>query len=159
SSASARPAVPVPAMTDWRGGLMPLDRVQVKDFASALDWAMADKRAALARIANRRDAPDFENTIAALEHAGQPLADVRNLLDLWGRAFRDDAFDAVERELQPRLGAFDSEVLQSAALARRVEAVYRARDIAGLGPEQRALTERTYRAFKLAGAALPDAAR
>src|SRR6185295_7207579 len=87
------------------------------------------------------------------------LADVRNLLDLWGRAFRDDAFDAVERELQPRLGAFDSEVLQSAALARRVEAVYRARDIAGLGPEQRALTERTYRAFKLAGAALPDAAR
>jgi peptidyl-dipeptidase Dcp len=151
------PASPRPAMADWPRGLMPLDRVKVADFEPALAWAMADKRAEIARIAGQREPPDFENTIAALERAGQPLADLRGLLDLWGRGFRDDAFTAVEAAVQPRLLGFDAEVLQNAALARRVEAVYRARS--GLGAEARAITEHTHRAFRLAGTQLSDAAR
>jgi peptidyl-dipeptidase Dcp len=148
---------PRPAMTDWPRGLLPLDRVKVADFAPAIAWAMADKRAEIARIAAQREPPDFANTIAALERVGQPLADLRGLLDLWDRAFHDDALTSVQADVQPKLLAFDSEVLQNAALARRVEAVYRARGT--LDAEARAVTEHHYRAFRLAGTQLPDAAR
>lgn len=155
----AKPASPLPAIADWSRGLPPLDRVKVADFKPALAWAMDHKRAEVAQIANRQDPPNFENTIAALERAGLPLADVRAVFDLWARTFRDEAFDAVEAELEPTLLAFDSEVLQKATLARRVEAIYRARDRGGLTAEQRVLTERIYRMFLLAGAQLDDAGR
>jgi len=156
SAMPQKPPSPLPAIADWPGGLPPLDRVKVSDFTPALAWGMAQKRAEIERIAKRQDPPDFENTVAALERAGQPLADVRSLFDLWARSFRDDAFNAVESEIQPKLAAFDSEVLQDAMLGRRVAAVYRSRESSGLRAEQRALTERTYHAFRAAGAELPD---
>lgn len=152
------PSAP-PPLADWRGGLPPLDRVNVSDFKPALEWAMAHKRAEVERIANRTEAPDFENTIVALEIAGQPLADVRALFDVWSRSFQDEAFGAIEAELGPKLADFDAEILQNVALGRRVEAVYRAREASGLGSEQRALIDRTHRAFVLAGSLLPEAPR
>ena len=120
---------------------------------------MEQKRRQLAKIEDSTVPADFENTFAALERAGRPLADVRALFDLWSRSLRNDAFDAVELELLPKLAAFDSEVVQNLKLGKRVEDVYRTREDLKLSAEQRALLEATYRAFRIGGAQLPDSRR
>ncbi|MEJ7601863.1 MAG: M3 family metallopeptidase [Kofleriaceae bacterium] len=145
----------MPALVDWPGGLPPLDRVRAADFGPAFAWAMQRKRDELAEIATQPAPATFDNTIAALERSGLALSDLRALFDLWGRAFRDDAYDAVEEALGPKLAAFAAEIVQDPKLARRVETVWRARG--NTTTEQRRLTELVYDRF--AAARLPASAR
>ena len=61
----------------WDGplGAPPFAQVRPEDFPSAFDTAMAWHRAEIAAIADQSAAPDFDNTIAALERSGfSPVA-------------------------------------------------------------------------------------
>src|SRR3712207_5745378 len=65
-----------PLLAKWEGpfgGVPPFDRVQISLFKPALEAAMAEQLAEIDRIAKNTAAPDFENTIAALELAGRTL--------------------------------------------------------------------------------------
>src|ERR1044071_795308 len=65
-----------PLLAKWEGpygGVPPFDRVQIPLFKPALETAMAEQLAEIQKIANDSAAPDFENTIAALEQSGQSL--------------------------------------------------------------------------------------
>src|SRR5271163_2055993 len=62
-----------PMLASWTGpygGTPPFDRVRVADFVPALEAAMAENLREVDRIANQEPAPDFDNTLAALERAG-----------------------------------------------------------------------------------------
>ena len=63
-----------PLVSKWQGpygGVPPFDQVQVALFKPALEAAMAAQLAETERIAKNPAAPDFDNTIVALEEAGQ----------------------------------------------------------------------------------------
>ncbi|HEU4767897.1 MAG TPA: hypothetical protein VFS77_10995, partial [Pyrinomonadaceae bacterium] len=65
-----------PLLAKWEGpygGVPPFDRVQVPLFKPALEAAMAEQLAEIQKIASDTAAPDFENTIGALERAGRTL--------------------------------------------------------------------------------------
>ena len=64
-----------PLLTDWNTpfGLPPFGAISDDDFAPAVDAALALSRANIAAIADDPDAPDFANTIAALEQADATL--------------------------------------------------------------------------------------
>ena len=68
-------------------------------------------------------------------------------------------FDAVEREMEPKLAAFQDRILQNERLFARVAAVYESREKAGLAPEQKRLSWRTYTTFTRAGARLDAAGK
>src|SRR5215813_6995550 len=71
-----------PLLAKWEGpysGVPPFDRVQVQFFKPALEAAMTEQLAETERIANNSAAPDFENTIAALERTGHTLDRVTTL--------------------------------------------------------------------------------
>jgi peptidyl-dipeptidase Dcp len=79
---AAAPAQPMaasavnPLLPDWTGpygGVPPFEQVRVEHFTPALEAAMAENLAAVQRIASDPAAPDFENTIAALERADRTL--------------------------------------------------------------------------------------
>src|SRR5690349_24340358 len=77
-----------PLLAKWEGpygGVPPFDRVQIPLFKPALEAAMAEQLAETERIANNPAAPDFENTIAALERTGHTLDRVTTLYEI-GRA-------------------------------------------------------------------------
>jgi peptidyl-dipeptidase Dcp len=155
----SKPPALQPTLVEWNTGLPPFGNLKVEDFKPALEWAMAHKHQALARIALETVPPTFDNTIAPLERAGFELTDVRAIFNLWGRSFRNEAFDAVEAEMEPRMAAFDAELLQNVNVAQRVQAVYKMRRNAGLSVEQQRLTEHFYRAILLSGGGLSDEAR
>ncbi len=150
-----------PLLAEWKGayGGTPLfDRVKVADFKPALDAAMAEKLSEVERIAKNSAAPTFENTIAAMERTGRRLDRVQAVYGVWSSAMNDAEFQAVEREMSPKLAEFSDKITQNEALFKRIEAVYNSPEKAKLTSEQQRLTWLYYNNFVLAGARLkPDA--
>ena len=68
-------------------------------------------------------------------------------------------FQAVEREMAPRLAAFRDQVTQNETLFKRIAAVYEARESAGLTPEQKRLAWLYYTTFARTGARLDPAGK
>ncbi|HEY0591167.1 MAG TPA: M3 family metallopeptidase [Thermoanaerobaculia bacterium] len=159
---AGEPAASNPLLAAWTGpfgGVPPFDRVRVADFEPALEAAMVENLAEIERIASDPAPPTFENTIAAMEKSGRALDRVSTIYGIWSSTMNTPDFQAVEREMEPKLAAFADKITQNAALFRRIEAVYNAPEKASLTPEQQRLTWRYYTNFVRAGAKLDDAAK
>jgi peptidyl-dipeptidase Dcp len=146
-----------PLLAEWAGpygGVPPFDRVRVEHFKPALEAAMAENLAEVERIASNTAPPTFENTVAAVERAGRTLNRVGAVYNVWASTMNGPEFQAVEREMSPRLAAFADKITQNEALFRRLEAVYKASDKSRLTPEQKRLAWFYHNNFVRAGARL-----
>jgi peptidyl-dipeptidase Dcp len=151
-----------PLLAKWEGpfgGVPPFDRVQVPLFKPALEAAMAEQLAEIDRIAKDPAAPDFDNTIAPLERAGKTLNRVGTLYGVWGATMASPEFQAVQREMAPRLAAFNDKITQNEALFKRIDAVYNSPAKAKLKPEQQRVAWLYYTNFVRAGARLKPEAK
>ena len=151
-----------PLLAKWEGphgGVPPFDRVQIPLLKPALEAGMAEQLAETQRIANDPAPPDFENTIVALERTGEGLDRVRTLYGVWGATMSSPEFQAVEREMAPRLAAFNDQITQNEALFKRIEAVYNSPSKAKLNSEQQRLAWLYYTNFVRAGARLSPEAK
>jgi peptidyl-dipeptidase Dcp len=168
ASADAAASAPAPAadpdnplLAEWTGpygGVPPFDRVRIEHFRPALEAAMAQELAEVERIASNPQPATFENTIAALERTGRVTGRVGTVYGIWGGNMSTPEFQAVEREMAPRLAAYSDQITQNAALFRRIEAVYNSPQKSSWTPEQQRLAWRYYTNFVRAGAQL-DAAK
>jgi peptidyl-dipeptidase Dcp len=159
--APAAAAASNPLLAQWTGpygGVPPFDRVRVADFVPALEAAMAENLAEVERIAADPEAPTFENTVLAFERAGRTLQRVMTLYGVWSSSMNTPEFQAVQREMAPRLAAFNDRITQNEALFRRFEAVNASPAKARLTPEQQRLLWVHHNNFVRAGARL-DAAK
>jgi peptidyl-dipeptidase Dcp len=146
-----------PLLAKWEGpygGVPPFDRVKVSLFKPALEAAMVEGLAEIDKIAKNPAAPDFENTIAALERSGHMLERVSTLYGVWGATMSTPEYQVVQREMAPRLAAFYDQITQNEALFKRIDAVYNSPAKAKLTPEQQRLTWFYYTNFVSAGARL-----
>ncbi|HEU4451852.1 MAG TPA: M3 family metallopeptidase [Longimicrobium sp.] len=164
ATAAAAPAAAGdnPLLAEWTGpygGIPPFDKVEVRHFRPAIEAGMAAQLAEIDAIAGSREAPSFENTIAAMERAGSTLDRVTTIYGIWSSNMNGPEFQAVEREMAPRLAAFSDRITQNEALFRRIEAVYSSPDTTRLTPEQRRLAWRYYTNFVRAGAKLEGPAK
>ncbi|HXQ72921.1 MAG TPA: M3 family metallopeptidase, partial [Pyrinomonadaceae bacterium] len=151
-----------PLLAKWEGpfgGIPPFDKVQIALFKPALEAAMTEQLAETERIANNPAAPDFENTIAALERTGSSFDRVGTLYGVWAATMANPEFQAVQREMAPRLAAFNDQITQNEALFKRIDAVYNSPDKAKLKPEQQRVTWLYYTNFVRAGARLKPEAK
>ncbi|UUR07172.1 M3 family metallopeptidase [Sphingomonas glaciei] len=149
-----------PLLEEWGGpaGSPDFGAVRADQFLPAIDLGIALSRAELAAITDNVAAPDFDNTIAALERSGAALARVRRIFWMLASAQADENIHAIEAEVSARLTAWGTEVSQNAALFARVAAVWQMRD--RLEPEQARLVDNSYKGFIAGGAALdPEAKR
>jgi peptidyl-dipeptidase Dcp len=151
-----------PLLSKWEGpygGVPPFDRVQVPLFKPALEAAMAEQLAEIDTIAKNPAAPDFENTITALERTGRTLSRVGTVYGVWGATMATPEYQAVQREMAPRLAAFNDQITQNEVLFRRIEAVYNSPAKARLTPEQQRVSWLYYTNFVRAGARLSPEAK
>ncbi|MEP6570947.1 MAG: M3 family metallopeptidase [Acidobacteriota bacterium] len=154
------PPPPNPLLGKWEGpygGVPPFDRVQVADFKPALEAGIAENLADVERIAKDPAEPTFANTIVALERAGQTLDRVQTIYGVFGSTMNGPEFQVVQREMAPRLAAFNDQITQNTALFKRIEAVYNSPAKTKFSPEQQRLTWLYYTNFVRAGARLGTA--
>jgi Zn-dependent oligopeptidases len=151
------PTTETPLLAPWSGpygGVPPFDRVKVAELQPALEAAMNGQLAEVDRIAHDPAAPTFANTIAAMERTGRALDRVTTIYGVYSSTMNDDAVQAVERVMAPKLAEFSDKITQNTALFKRIAAVYDVREKAGLTPEQQRLTWLYYTNFVRAGAKL-----
>ncbi|MET0359198.1 MAG: M3 family metallopeptidase [Pararhizobium sp.] len=145
-----------PALTDWTGpdGLPHFEAVTDTDFAPAFDAALAEHDGEIAGIAHNLEAPTFENTIVALEIAGDSLSRVSALF--WNRAgaHTNETIQALEREIAPKMSRHYSKIGMDATLFARIDTLWNARDTLGLSLEQSRVLERHWKGFVKSGARL-----
>jgi peptidyl-dipeptidase Dcp len=146
-----------PLLAEWSGpygGVPPFDRVHVADFKPALEASMAENLSEVERIANDSAPPTFENTIVALERAGRSFDRVTTVYGIWSSNMNGPEFQTIQREMAPRLAAFNDKITQNAALFQRIEAVYNSPAKKRLTPEQQRLSWLYYTNFVRGGAKL-----
>jgi len=150
------PAQTNPLTGVWAGpdGLPDFGAVRPEHFPPAFDAALAAHRGEIAAIAASAAAPDFDNTIVALERSGADLTRIANLFFVLAGADTGEALQAVERDITPVLSRHDSDMFMNAALFARVDTLWQQRDALGLDPEQTRLLERYHVRFLRAGAGL-----
>lgn len=151
-----------PLLEPWMGpfgGVPPFDRIRVAHLRPALEAAMADQLRAVERIAADPRAPDFDNTLAALERSGRALDRVMAVFGIYTSVLSEPAVEAVELEMAPRIAEFRDRITQNSALYARIAAVHGQADALSLTPEQRRLAWRYHTDFVRAGAQLDHTAK
>ncbi|WP_246722927.1 M3 family metallopeptidase [Aureimonas sp. OT7] len=139
---------------DGPAGLPDFSKLTADRFEPAFEEAMASHAAEISAIANADAPPSFDNTVAAMERAGALLRRVSATFHALAGANTDDALQAVERAVSPRLSRHSSAISLNEALFARVDALYEARHTLGLDAESLRLLERMHLGFVRSGARL-----
>jgi peptidyl-dipeptidase Dcp len=136
--------------------LPPFAEIRDEHYAPAIEQGMAEQLAEIQNITRRRDMPLFENTMVPLEQSGQLLTRVLRVFYNKASADSNDATNALEEELAPKLAAHIDAIKLDSALYWRIAQLHEQLDELGLTAEQRYLVERYYTEMTLAGAGLDD---
>jgi peptidyl-dipeptidase Dcp len=137
----------------------PFAEIKPAHFLPAYERAFADHNAEIAEIAASTAAPDFANTIEALERSGRALERVENVFHLLVGAHSNEALLEVEREIAPRVAGHWNKIHTNAALFARIDVLARQADSLGLNAEQKRVLDRYHITFRRAGAALDGPAK
>ena len=137
--------------------LPPFDRITNESFAPAYAAGMAENLKEVELIANNPEPATFENTIIALERAGQLLDRVDRVFSNLSGANTNPAIEAVEKEMAPKLAAHRDAIALNSALFLRIQSLQDRRDSLGLDAESMWLLQRYYKDFVRAGAKLSAA--
>ncbi len=157
AQAPAPAAAENPLLAEWtgpHGGVPAFDKMDLAALKPALEAAMAKNLAEIDAIANDPAPPTFENTIVALERAGDELGRVFVYFGLWGGNLSTPEFRAVQREMSPKLAEFNSKITQNDALFARVKAVHESPETKKLRPDQQRLVWLVHDGFASNGATL-----
>ncbi|MGZ5216373.1 MAG: M3 family metallopeptidase, partial [Caldimonas sp.] len=133
-------------------GLPPFAAVRAEHFVPAFELAMRTHLEEVAAIGSASDAPNFANTIAALDRAGRLFDRISGLFHNLTSSETSPALQAIERQMAPLLAAHESRVSMDRPLFARIDALHKRRHELGLGAEQLRALERYHTDFVRAGA-------
>ncbi|MDX8525234.1 M3 family metallopeptidase [Mesorhizobium sp. MSK_1335] len=143
-------------LTDWQGplGLPDFSRIGDNDFGPVFDAALEAHQAEIDAIAGNSGAPTVENTLAALELAGEALDHVSSIFWCRAGAHTNDTIQAMEREVSPKMSRHFSAISMNEKLFARIDDLYQRRDSLKLDAETLRVLEKTWKGFVRSGAKL-----
>jgi peptidyl-dipeptidase Dcp len=137
----------------------PFAEIAPEHFLPAFEQAFADHTAEITAITHDPAAPDFANTITALERSGKLLSKVSAVFYDLVSAHSNPALLEIDKEVSLRLARHWNPIMMNAVLFGRIVMLRDNRATLGLTPEQMRLLERTYTRFHRAGAGLDEPAK
>ncbi|MBR1188408.1 M3 family metallopeptidase [Bradyrhizobium sp. AUGA SZCCT0160] len=137
----------------------PFAEILPEHFLPAFEQAFADHAAEVAAITHDPAAPDFANTITALERSGKLLSKVSAVFYDLVSAHSNPAILEIDKEVSPRMARHWNPIMMNAVLFGRIAMLHHNRATLGLTGEEIRLLERTYTNFHRAGAGLDEAAK
>jgi peptidyl-dipeptidase Dcp len=134
--------------------LPPFERIRPEHFPPAFDRGMVEQLKEIAAIAGSRAAPDFANTIEALERSGRLLRRVSRVFHNLDSSATNEALQAIDRDYAPKLAAHQMKIALDPGLFSRVDTLCREEGGLALLPEQRRVLERHHLRLVRSGARL-----
>ncbi len=159
---AAAPEAPAnPLLKPWQTPFQtpPFAEILPEHFLPAFEQAFADHSAEVAAITHDPAAPDFANTITALERSGKLLSKVSAVFYDLVSAHSNPAILEIDKEVSPRMARHWNPIQMNAVLFGRIAMLHHNRATLGLTGEEMRLLERTYISFHRAGAGLDETAK
>ena len=145
-----------PFLTDYPTlhGTVPFHLIKTEHFEPALRQGMERHNEEIAAIVNQPAAPDFANTIVALEKSGGLLNRVSTVFGNLLSAETSDEMQAIAEKMMPLLSEHSNNITLNEKLFARIKTVYETTDKEALSQEDRMLLQTTYDGFIRSGANL-----
>ncbi len=137
-------------------GAPEFDKIENEHYLPAFEAGIAEAKAEIDAIVANPDEPTFENTIEAMEFAGETLDRVAGIFYNLMEADTNDEMQQIAEQVSPMLTEYSMYVSLNAALFERVKAVYEKKGELGLDKDQLKLLEDNYKSFVRGGANLSD---
>jgi peptidyl-dipeptidase Dcp len=134
----------------------PFDKIKDGDYQPAIEEGMADQRKEMQAIADSAAEPTFENTLVAMEKAGELFNRAMAAFSAVIGANRNPELQKVQDIEAPKLAAQHDAIFLDSKLFKRVAAVYKQRDALKLDEESLRLVDYYYKKFVHSGANLSD---
>lgn len=136
------------------GGAVPFDRITTADYEPAIREGIRQHDAQVKAITDDENEPTFNNTIVALERAGETLNRVLGVYYPMLSANADDDLLAVSERMAPVLSEHFNSITLNERLWQRVKYVHDHFDAGQYDEEDRMLMRETYDGFVRSGANL-----
>lgn len=134
----------------------PFDKIANEHYMPAVEEGIKQARANIEAIKNNAAAPDFDNTIAALESASELLGQATGIFYNQLACMGGDDLQELAEKIGPVGSNFSTDVIQDEKLFARVKAVNDRMEKLTLTPEQKTLLDDTYKSFVRGGALLNE---
>lgn len=140
-------------------GVPPFGTIKPEHFEPAVRSAIEEARANIEKIKANLTMPDFDNTIVALDSAGDRLKQITSFFYNQISAAGSDALESLTDVIGPITSNFGSDITLDPVLFARVKAVHDQIEKLNLTPEQKTLLTESYKGFVRNGALLGDNAK
>ncbi|AZO65561.1 MULTISPECIES: M3 family metallopeptidase [unclassified Mesorhizobium] len=143
-------------LTTWQGplGLPDFTRIGDGDFSPVFDAALKAHEAEIEAISGNAETPTVENTLAALELGGEALDHVSSIFWCRAGAHTNEATQALERDISPKMSRHFSAISMNERLFARIDDLYQRRETLKLDAETLRVLEKTWKGFVRSGAKL-----
>lgn len=135
----------------------PFEQIMAKHYMPAFEKGMEEGRKDIEKLVKNSEEPTFDNTIGALDRAGELLTRVSTVFFAQASANTNDSLQNIELEISPKLAGYNDEIRLNPDLFKRVKQVYDNQAQFNLTPEQKFLLENLYKEFVRNGANLNKA--
>lgn len=133
---------------------LPFDQIIPSDYEEAIIEGIRIQDKEIEDIVNNKKAPNFLNTVAALDRSGKLFSYATLALGNVEHATGDTALMNLMAKMTPLMAQQSTKIILNEKLFDRIRKVYENRDKEKLTPEQLRLLEETYRQFAQNGAEL-----
>lgn len=135
-------------------GAPPFDKIEEKHYLPAVETSIVEAKESIEAIKNSSENPTFENTITAMELAGETLGMATGIFYNQLTAASTNSMDDLATQIGPVSSNFSSDIIMDEVLFGRVKAVYDAREKLNLTTEQATVLDDCYKGFVRGGALL-----
>ena len=134
----------------------PFDKIKNEHFKPAILEGIKKHEEEISAIANSSVAPTFENTILAMENAGELLSNVNTVFSNLNSANTNKEIQNIAKETAPNLSAHRDNIYLNEKLFARVKTLWDKKETLGLNLEQAKILDNSYKDFVRSGANLSD---
>ena len=135
---------------------VPFDKIKMEHYEPAIMEGIKQHAAEVEAIITNPETPTFENTIVALEYAGELLDRVVTVFFTLNSAETSDEMQELAQKLSPVLTEHSNNISLDERLFERIKAVYETTDMSTLTPEQQRLLQKSYENLARNGANLNE---
>jgi peptidyl-dipeptidase Dcp len=135
----------------------PFCDIKASDYKPAIEAAIEKTLEEVNAIVDNPAEPGFNNTIEALEKAGELVSRITPVLFNLNSAETSQELQAAAMEVSPLLAGLANDISLNAPLFQKIKRVWEQREKLNLSVEQAILLDRKYKSFVRGGASLSDA--
>lgn len=134
----------------------PFSQIKMEDYKPAFEENIKTAKAEIDAIINNSENPTFENTLEALDFAGNALDRLSSIFFNLNSAETSEEMQKIAQEVSPSLTEFSNDITLNEDLFKRIKSVYDQKDSLNLTTEQLTLLDKKYKGFVRNGALLND---